>query len=157
MFGNNNGKDAKKTDSSSRSSAPTGGGGVNTIDAKTTIEGDLKAGGDIRIDGTLVGNLNCQAKLIIGPKGRIEGDVECVNAVVEGSFKGNLLVKDMLNLRETAKVSGDIRAKKMAVMAGCEINGTCTVTGNATPSAAPSSHKSGGNPLKQKENVAAKA
>ena len=126
MFGNNNGKDTKKNDGPSRSSTQSSGGGVNTIDAKTIIEGDLKAGGDIRIDGTLIGNLNCQAKLIIGPKGRIEGDVECINAVVEGSFKGNLLVKDMLNLRESAKVSGDIRAKKMAVMAGCEISGTCT-------------------------------
>lgn len=154
MFGNNSGKDAKKTDVPSRSGAPSAGGGVNTIDAKTTIEGDLKAGGDIRIDGTMIGNLNCQAKLIIGPQGRIEGDVECVNAVVEGTFQGNLLVKDMLNLQETAKVSGDIRAKKMAVKAGCEINGTCTVTGNAAPTAA---KKPSGNPLKQKESAEAKA
>ena len=170
MFGNN-GKDSKKKNNTSGRSTPNGrptgngstsGGGVNTIDENTTIEGDLKAGGDIRIDGKLIGNLTCEAKLIIGPRGHIDGDVECLNAVVEGSFEGSLLVRDMLNLRETAKLTGDIRAKKMAVAAGCTISGTCTVTGDAEPQPAAKSNgkqngKANGNPLKQRENATAKA
>ncbi|MEL7159969.1 MAG: polymer-forming cytoskeletal protein, partial [Bacteroidota bacterium] len=132
MFGNNNNKDTKTssstTSSSSSSSKSSGGaGGVNTIDQNTKLEGNINANGNIRIDGTLVGNLKCEALLVIGPKGYIEGDVTCVKAIIEGKFKGNLIVKDDLTLQSSSKIFGDIRAKKMAVLSGAEINGTCTV------------------------------
>ncbi len=146
MFGNNNTKDAK-TDSG-RSSMPAGGG-VNTIDVNTKIDGNLTAGGDIRIDGTLVGNLICKAKLIIGPKGFIEGDVECQKATIEGRFKGNLLVKDDLTLQATADVTGDVKAGKMAVLGGSKINGTCTVPYTGGSNSAKKSASAGDNPLKK--------
>lgn len=151
MFGNNNNKDSK---SSSGSPTPTSGGlgGVNTIDAHTSITGDLKAGGDIRIDGSLNGNLVCEAKLIIGPKGNIEGDVTCLNATIEGSFKGNLVVKEMLTLQATANVSGDVKAKKMAVLGGCQISGTCTVPYSGGGGGNPQKQ---GNPLKEKQGATA--
>lgn len=151
MFGNNNNKDAKAANGSSPST-PSGGGGVNTIDTQTSITGDLKAGGDIRIDGTLTGNLICEAKLIIGPKGRIEGDVTCLNATIEGTFKGNLVVKEMLTLQATADVTGDVKAKKMAVLGGCQISGTCTVPYTGTGN---SSSQKTDNPLKQKQGASA--
>ena len=164
MFGNNNGKDNKKKDSngsssssSRNSSSPSSGGGVNTIDESTTINGNLEAGGDLRIDGRLIGNLVCKAKLIIGPKGFIDGDVDCVNAMIEGGFDGNLLVREMLNLKETAKMKGSIRAKKMAVSAGCKITGQCTVTGDSDPAAIKQNGTGNGNPLKQKQGAPVKA
>ncbi len=154
MFGNNNGKDNSKSNGSSNGSTPaSGGGGVNTIDKNTTIEGNLKAGGDIRIDGKLVGDLDCQAKLIIGKSGHIEGTVKCLNAVIEGSFNGDLLVLEKLDLMSSAKVEGDIRTKKMFADTGCEIKGTCLVSGSADP--ASGSGAKSGNPLKQKESVKA--
>lgn len=147
MFGNNT-KDGK-TDGGR--STVASGGGVNTIDVNTKIDGNLTAGGDIRIDGTLVGNLVCKAKLIIGPKGYIEGDVECLKATIEGKFKGNLVVKDDLTLQATADVTGDVKAGKMAVLGGSKIKGTCTVPysgGNASPKPA-SPKQASDNPLKK--------
>lgn len=148
MFGNNS-KDSKASNGTPQS-APSGGGGVNTIDAQTSITGDLKAGGDIRIDGSLKGNLICEAKLIIGPKGRIEGDVTCLNATIEGYFKGNLVVNDMLTLQATAEVHGDVKAKKMAVLSGCQISGTCSV-----PYSGNGQSQKTDNPLKQKQSASA--
>jgi cytoskeletal protein CcmA (bactofilin family) len=142
MFGNN--KDSKST--SNTPSPSSGGGGVNTIDAQTSIKGDLKAGGDIRIDGSLTGNLVCEAKLIIGPKGRIEGDVTCKNATIEGVFNGNLIVKESLTIQATAKVEGDVKAAKMAVLSGGQVSATCSVpySGGGQKS---------GNPLKDKKGA----
>lgn len=143
MFGNNTTKEEKTTASRNGTASS---GGVNTIDVNTRIEGNLTAGGDIRIDGTLIGNLDCKAKLIIGPKGYIEGDVECAKATIEGKFKGNLLVRQELTLQATADVTGDVKAGKMAVLGGSQIKGTCTVpySGNAAPKAPKSD-----NPLKK--------
>ncbi|MEM9258593.1 MAG: polymer-forming cytoskeletal protein [Bacteroidota bacterium] len=154
MFGNNNGKDAKTTSSStSSSSSNSGSGGVNTIDKNTKLEGNITANGNIRIDGTLIGNLKCEALLVIGPKGNIEGDVTCVKAIIEGRFKGNLIVKEDLTLQATSKIYGDVKAKKMAVLGGAEIKCTCTVPHTGGGNGNNGAHKKQGNPLKQKQGV----
>ena len=159
MFGNNNGKDNSKSNGSgsggNSSGNSGGGGGVNTIDKNTTIEGNLKAGGDLRIDGTLVGDLDCQAKLIIGKSGHVKGTVKCLNAVIEGSFSGDLLVREKLDLMSSSKVEGDIRTKKMMAETGCEIKGTCLVSGSADPASDSVASGKKGNPLKQRESVKA--
>lgn len=148
MFGNS--KDGKNSNGApAGASAP--GGGVNTIDAQTSIKGDLKAGGDIRIDGSLEGNLICEAKLIIGPKGRIVGDVTCKNATIEGYFKGNLTVRDLLTIQATAKVEGDVKAAKMGVLTGGQITATCSVP----YSGGGQKNQNSGNPLKDKKGATA--
>lgn len=153
MFGSNNNKETKpKTTTSTPRPSGGGGGGVNTIDAHTAIQGDLKAGGDIRIDGTLTGNLICEGKLIIGPQGTVDGDVVCVNAAIEGNFIGNLIVKEMLTLQATANVKGDVKATKMAVLGGCQMNGTCTVPYNKNGQN--NQKQKNGNPLKNKQGAA---
>ena len=151
MFGSNNNKESKPK--ATASSPRPSGGGVNTIDVHTSIKGDLKAGGDIRIDGALTGNLICEGKLIIGPQGKVDGDVTCVNAAIEGAFTGNLVVKEMLTLQATANVKGDVKATKMAVLSGCQINGTCTVPYNKNGN--DNQKQKNGNPLKQKQGASA--
>ena len=131
MFGN--GKEAPKN-TPGRPSSPVSAG-VNTIDEHTSIKGNIQAGGDIRIDGKLEGDLVCKAKLIIGERGHITGDVDCQNAMIEGTFSGTIIVRDLLTLKDTARVKGTIRASKMAVGSGCLIDGQCTVTGDKDPAA----------------------
>jgi len=151
MFGSNNKETKAKNSSSPRPTAGGAGGGVNTIDVHTSIQGDLKAGGDIRIDGSLTGNLICEGKLIIGPQGKVDGDVTCVNAAIEGAFVGNLTVKEMLTLQATAKVSGDVKATKMAVLSGCQVSGTCNVPYNKN--GMENQTQKNVNPLKQKQGA----
>ena len=80
-----------------------------------------------RIDGTIKGKLFCDAKVIIGPTGKISGEIRCQNAVIEGSFDGTIQVKELLNIRETAKLEGDISYGKLIVQPGGVINGTVTM------------------------------
>jgi cytoskeletal protein CcmA (bactofilin family) len=123
-------RDKARSGNSTKSPVP---GGVNTIDEHTTITGDLEAGGDIRIDGKLVGGLTCGAKVIIGVSGSVEGNIVCEQATIEGTYTGELLVRDLLTLKETATVSGTILAKQLSVGAGCKMQGSCTVTVNHDP------------------------
>ena len=146
----NSNKDNGKSKNGNNGGSTTGGGGVNTIDAQTEMEGNIKAAGNIRIDGTLIGNLDCGALLVIGPKGRIKGDVTCVKAIIEGEFDGNLIVKEDLTLEGNSVISGDVKAQKMAVLGGSQINGTCTV-----PYAGSSNGQSAGQDKPLKENASA--
>ena len=68
----------------------------NRISKHTKIKGDIISEADFRIDGKLDGNVKTTGKVVIGKDGYIHGKVECVNADIEGSFNGELLVSDLL-------------------------------------------------------------
>lgn len=97
----------------------------NSLIQGTNIEGNVQAEKDIRIDGSLKGTLTCKGKLIIGPTGFISGDVQCENAVIEGRFEGIMLVTDVLHVKETAKVEGDVTTQKLVVQPGSIFNVKC--------------------------------
>ena len=80
---------------------------------------------DVRIDGTLKGSLTCDSKVIIGPTGLVDGDIECENAVIEGHFTGILTVRDSLQVKESANIKGDINTDKLVVHSGAVFNVSC--------------------------------
>jgi len=126
MFGSNKSKDATKTGSIIPSASSHS---LNSLVQGTVVEGKVKATNDIRIDGKIKGDLVCDAKVIIGPTGIVDGTVKCQNAVIEGQFDGILTVAELLNIRETAKVKGDVTYGKLIVQSGAVISGTYKVVG----------------------------
>lgn len=105
------------------------GSSVNLLANGTSIVGDVKSNGDFRIDGTLKGNLSVKGKLVVGPSGHIEGTVECQNADVSGEIKGKINVSELLMLRATAKINGDIFTGKIAIEPDAQFTGTCSMGG----------------------------
>lgn len=105
---------------------------INNIGAGTSITGDINCSGDIRIDGTLTGNLNVQGKVVIGTSGSIKGEVTCKNSQVEGKIEGKITVSELLSLKATASIIGDINTKKLAIEPGANFTGTCKMNGSAT-------------------------
>ncbi|HEX5111321.1 MAG TPA: polymer-forming cytoskeletal protein [Saprospiraceae bacterium] len=97
----------------------------NSLIQGTNVEGTVYAEKDIRIDGTMKGTLICKGKVIIGPTGTIIGDVQCENAVIEGRFDGILTVGEVLHVKETAKIEGDISTQKLIVQPGSIFNVKC--------------------------------
>ena len=102
----------------------------NIITSGTEIEGKITSVSDIRIDGHLNGNLECKGKVIIGPQGKIEGNLLCQNAVIEGNFIGDLKCSELLMIKETAVVTGDINTEKLMVQPGAIYNVSCKMGGS---------------------------
>lgn len=128
MFGN---KETKKDSQnmSKSSSSPSGSNSSNSLVAGTQLEGTVKADNDFRIDGTLKGNLICKGKVIIGPSGFVDGEIDCVNALVEGKFNGHLKVKELLSVKDNAKITGEIVTDKLVVQSGAIFNVKCQMGG----------------------------
>ncbi|MBI1289153.1 MAG: polymer-forming cytoskeletal protein [Flavobacteriales bacterium] len=101
----------------------------NHINSDTVIEGSIKAKGNLRIDGTLKGDLECQGRVVIGASGSVHGEIRCENAEIEGSIKANVVVSELLSLKATAKVHGDIVTKKLAIEPGASFTGSCSMGG----------------------------
>jgi cytoskeletal protein CcmA (bactofilin family) len=138
MFG---GKEKSGATSKSSSSSAVLGA-LNTLVEGTIIEGQVTAKSDIRIDGMIRGNLNCEGKVIIGVTGFIEGQINCTNAVIQGKFEGTLNVKELLNVRESAKINGEVTTGKLIVESGAVFNVTCKMGKQATENGKASERKS---------------
>lgn len=98
---------------------------VNLLGAGTSIKGDVKSNGDIRIDGSLTGSIHSKGKVIVGETGRVEGEIICKNADISGEVKAQLIVSDILALKTSAKLYGDITTGKLAIEPGALFTGTC--------------------------------
>ncbi|MES2763813.1 MAG: polymer-forming cytoskeletal protein [Bacteroidota bacterium] len=100
---------------------------INLIGNGTTITGDVTSNGDVRIDGKLKGNLSISGKLVVGPSGNIEGNIVCQNADVSGEIHGKVNVSELLSLKSTAKVLGDIVTGKISIEPNATFTGTCNM------------------------------
>jgi cytoskeletal protein CcmA (bactofilin family) len=104
--------------------------GATLIGAGTTLSGDLKSNGDLRIDGTVIGNITSAAKVIIGNSGNVEGDIQCNYADITGKVAGNIRAKEMLQLRGESVVTGNLYAGKLQVEPSATFNGQCHMGAN---------------------------
>jgi cytoskeletal protein CcmA (bactofilin family) len=99
--------------------------GNTLIGAGTTIKGDLISNGDVRIDGTLIGNISGSAKVLIGQDGVVQGDIEGQQADIQGKVTGKLHIRELLNLRGDAIIRGNIHAGKLQIEPSVTFNGQC--------------------------------
>ena len=102
---------------------------LNRIVEGTVIEGEIKCDSNIRIDGVIKGTITTKGRVVIGPSGKIEGDVVCRNADIEGQLNGKISVNELLSLKATAKINGQVTTGKLSVEPGAVINATVDMGG----------------------------
>lgn len=98
---------------------------INLISQGTTIQGEIKSKGDIRIDGHVEGIIQSDAKVVIGTTGHVQGDIYCTSADVLGKITGKIKCKEILFLKGSAHLDGDIHTNKLVVESGAQFNGAC--------------------------------
>lgn len=105
---------------------------INLIAKGTRITGDIASDGDLRIDGEISGNLETKGRLVIGASGRIDGEIRCKSSEISGTHKGKLFVNELLSLRASSNVSGEIVTGKLSIEPGAYFAGTCTMSDEST-------------------------
>ena len=110
--------------------SPNPVGERNIIAKNTSLVGDIKSDGDFRVDGKIEGTIKTSGRVVIGKEGYVSGTIECTNADVEGSFSGKLIVDQVLSLKNTADISGDVVMGKLSVEPGAAFNATCAMKGS---------------------------
>ena len=71
--------------------------------------------------------LKTEGKVVLGKEGVVEGDVVCQNADISGIIKAKITVSNLLSLKETAKLNGDIVTNKLSIEPGAEFTGSCSM------------------------------
>ncbi len=117
----------KKSDNKMAKNNETDHSSINLIGAGTKIKGEINSSGDIRIDGTLIGPVTSKGKIIVGNTGVVEGEIYCQNADLFGKIDAKVEVEELLSLKSTARLSGEITTDKLSIEPGAIFTGSCTM------------------------------
>lgn len=99
---------------------------INTIIGKgSSITGNLRINGFVRLDGDINGNLETDGNIIIGDSARIKGDVKAKAVIVGGIVLGNILAQESIKLLSNSAVLGDIISRKVQVEDKATFHGHC--------------------------------
>ncbi len=90
----------------------------------TTVEGNIETFGNVRVEGKILGNIKSKSKIALGDSSYVEGNIISQNAEIAGEVKGTVDVTEVLTLKATAVIKGDIVTGKLVVEAGAVWNGT---------------------------------
>lgn len=107
----------------------TTGGLHNTLAAGTTVTGNIITETDFRLDGKVDGDINCNGKIVIGPKGVVTGNIISVNAEILGEVEGSVRVNAKLILKSTAVIKGDVFTQSLEIEPNARFNGVCNMSG----------------------------
>lgn len=107
------------------------------ISADVQIVGQIKSAGVIQLHGALEGDLNCENDVTIGKGSEIKGNISANAVVVAGTINGNMTARDKIQMQSTAKVFGDIKAKRLSVEDGVTFVGRSEVNPSGSAAAAP--------------------
>lgn len=122
-------KDKKATNNSAGLlNVPDKEGSQTTVIAKgTVIEGKFACGDNVRLDGSINGEVQVDKRLVMGDGSSVQGNIFARDAAIKGRIKGDVFVKEALHLLETAIIEGNITAKTMIVEEGARYNGSCKI------------------------------
>jgi len=98
------------------------------VSSAMRIEGELKSNGNIRIDGTITGKVHTSQDLIVGPNAQIDADLLADNAIIAGVVRGNVTIKNSLQILETGKLIGNINCGTLGIREGAYFSGACKMS-----------------------------
>ena len=104
---------------------------ISIIGPGMKVVGDCETDGTIRIEGLVEGSVRAGKAVVVGKDGRVKGDVTTQDAVISGSVVGTVSAESRLELQATARIEGEVRARRMQLEEGALLNGTVQMDGAA--------------------------
>ncbi|MBT8089496.1 MAG: polymer-forming cytoskeletal protein [Gammaproteobacteria bacterium] len=120
-----NRNESDKTFGSRRSKVTGRGGDAAVIGRSIQINGDLRGGEDLRIEGDVSGTVELKnSALTIGKEGKVKADVYARSIAVDGETKGDLYAAERISVHVNARVQGNIIAPKVSIEEGAHFKGS---------------------------------
>ncbi len=93
----------------------------------TQIEGHVHFVDGLRVDGDVTGNVRADATkgsiLVVSESAHIVGEVEADHIIINGSVKGPVHAREMLELQPKARIEGDVHYAALEMHQGALITG----------------------------------
>ncbi len=108
---------------------------VTIIGSGTTVTGEVKSKGTIRVEGVINGRIHCDDTIIVQESGHVKADLVAGQVIINGEVNGNVFAHDRLEVTAKGKLIGDITAPRISIADGVMFEGKCTMKapGQAVP------------------------
>jgi cytoskeletal protein CcmA (bactofilin family) len=135
--------------------ATPGAPGIVVLGPRDSLVGTLAVDGDVRIEGTLDGEVSATGEVNVHSTGTARAQISARDIVVSGTVEGNAVARELVTLGETASFAGEVRAARLRVDEGATLNGSITMTpaGDAPPARRNEVHDTG-SPVNEGEHGA---
>jgi cytoskeletal protein CcmA (bactofilin family) len=117
---------AAKT-SAGASTAQNGGTNLVSLGPRDVLQGRLDIQGDLKIAGTVEGELKATGDVTVDAGANIQASIEGANVSVRGQVTGNVSAKRRLTLGGSGRLNGDVRVGRLTVEDGASLNGNVTM------------------------------
>lgn len=97
---------------------------ISIIGPGMKVVGDCETDGTIRIEGTVEGSVRAGKAVVVGKDGLVKGDVATQDAVISGRITGTLSADSRLEVQATARIEGEVKARRLQLEEGAVLNGT---------------------------------
>lgn len=97
---------------------------VSRLAAGFFLKGEVNSEGDIRIDGTVEGDIKSSGRIVVGEGASVKGRIFCSVLDFAGTLDGEVYVKDTLSIKKSADIKGNVFTGKIQVELGASINGS---------------------------------
>ena len=108
----------------------------NVLSSDVEIKGTVKFTNDLVVDGRIEGEIHSEGNLTVGENARLKAEIKTGTVVVYGKVHGNIIASERVELKATAEVVGDIKAKTLSIEPGAIFVGKSNVGTPSTPAAA---------------------
>ncbi len=112
-------------------------GGHTLFDRALEVEGDVRFGGTLDVEGTVKGNIaaveGVDALVRILEKGRVIGDINAPKIIVDGEINGDIYATKHLELAAKAVVNGNVHYEVIEMVKGSQVNGNLVHIEAAAP------------------------
>ena len=108
----------------------------NVLSSDVEIKGIVKFTNDLVVDGRIEGEIHSEGNLTVGENARLKAEIKTGTVVVYGKVHGNIIASDKVELKASAEVVGDIKAKTLSIEPGAIFVGKSNVGTPSTPAGA---------------------
>lgn len=97
------------------------------VGLSSTINGDIKSEGSIRIDGKITGEIICSGDVIIGDQAVVKANIEAEYCEISGIVEGNVHTDTQLKIFKSGQLKGDITVSSFTIEEGGIFSGNCDI------------------------------
>jgi len=116
-----------------RQPATTSAISASRLSAGLHVKGDITGKEDLHVDGTVEGLIQIEpCKLTVGTNAKLIGDVVAREVIVQGSIKGNLRVRDRIEIKKEGSVVGDLTTTRILIEDDAYFKGSIEIDRNTT-------------------------
>jgi cytoskeletal protein CcmA (bactofilin family) len=119
---------AEKSAAHSAGGAQNGGTNVVTLGPRDSLHGRLDIHGDLKIAGTVEGELKASGDILVDSSANVQASIEGANVNVRGQVNGNVTARKRLTLGGSGHLNGEVKVSRLTVEDGATLNGNVTMT-----------------------------